>query len=114
MIFFVERVAAHAAPQFSERVLVSADGDAVGDDLRASLEAFLILGLISVGSARRLGKMEFRNALHPFNASYSWVSCSSIRTPHDIRNALNETRDAGRARCAARIVRYVALPFDPA
>ena len=83
-------------------------------DLRASLEAFLILGLISVGSARRLGKMEFRNALHPFNASYSWVSCSSIRTPHDIRNALNETRDAGRARCAARIVRYVALPFDPA
>jgi len=45
VIFFVERVAAHAAPQFSERVLVSADGDAVGDDLRASLEGVLDLAL---------------------------------------------------------------------
>jgi len=117
VIFFVERVAAHAAPQFSERVLVSADGDAVGDDLRASLEAFWILRLICVGSA--LGQDRIRNALDPLSLVRLEVSGNSERTPDDIRNALNETRDAGRHVALVRvksgqIVRYVAVPVDPA
>jgi hypothetical protein len=85
------------------------------------LRAFWILRLICVGSARPLSKMDFVTLLTPLSLVRLEVSGNSERTPDDIRNALNETKREMPAATVrwyesnrARIVRYVALPFDPA